>query len=81
MCVPCSKEVINDASVLFARLAGTVRRLSLQDPVEISEQQDDFLYRMAEREIEAIGSVKESAVEMAKMQGSPKRWIKLMERL
>lgn len=81
MCVPCSKEVINKSAVLFAQLAETVRRLSLLDPVEISEEQDNFLYRMAEREIESITSVKESAVEMSRMQGSPPRWIKLMERL
>lgn len=81
MCVPCSKEVINNGAVLFAQLAGTVRRLSLLDPVEISEEQDDFLFRMAEREIRFIEETKGSAVEMAKMQGSPPRWIKLMERL
>lgn len=81
MCVPCSKEVINDAAVLYARLAGTIRKMSLLTPVEISDEQDDFLFQMAEREVKAIQGVKESAVRLAKMQGSPERWVKLMEKL
>lgn len=81
MCVPCSKELINEAAVLYARLASIVRRLSLVDPVEISQEQDDFLFRMASREIENIEAVRSAAVDLARMQGSPTRWVKLMERL
>jgi hypothetical protein len=78
MCVPCAKEVINNGFTQAAETAALVRKLSLQKVVEIEEERDDHLYAMACAEIEAIMAVKKSAVRMAKMQGTPERWLALM---
>jgi hypothetical protein len=81
MCVPCAKEVINNRFTQAAETAALVRKLSLQEVVGIDEVQDDHLYAMACAEVEAIGAVKLAALRMARMQGSPERWLRLLERL
>lgn len=81
MCIPCAKEIINGGFTRAAEMAHDVRRLSLEPVQEITPEQDEQLYRLACREIEAIAAVKRSAVEMGKMQGAPPRWMKLLERL
>lgn len=81
MCVPCAKKLINGGFTRAAEMAHDVRHLSLEPIQEVTPEQDEQLYRLACREIEAIAEVKRSAVEMGKMQGTPERWLKLLGRL
>lgn len=81
MCVPCAKEIINNGFTRAAEMAHDVRRLSMEPIQEVTPEQDEQLYRLACREIDAITEVKRSVVEMGKMQGASERWLKLLGRL
>lgn len=81
MCVPCAKEIINNGFTQAAETAVLLRSLTLREPEEISKEQDDQLYDLACVELDAIQKVKTSAIEMARMQKAPKRWLELLESL
>lgn len=81
MCVPCAKEVINNGFTQAAATAELLRKLTLREPEEVSQEQDDQLYELACVELDAIQRVKTSALEMARMQKAPPRWLALIESL
>lgn len=79
MCVPCAKEVINNGFTQAGEMASLIRKLSLREVETVTQEQDDLLYALACVEVDAIQKVKTSAVEMARMQGSSRRWLELLE--